>query len=45
MNDMITEARIIADLAGAGEASDAELLAISESFRIKYGCRWTEILE
>lgn len=45
MNDMITEARLIADMAWSGEIPDRELLAISERFRAEYGCRWTEVLD
>lgn len=45
MNDMIYEARLIADMAGSGEIPDKDLAAISENFRAKYGCRWTEVLD
>lgn len=43
-NDIITEARQIADLAGSDYASDKELAVLSEKFFAKYGCHWTEVL-
>ena len=42
---MIEEARLIADLAGSEFASDKELAALSEEFKAKYGCHWTEVLD
>lgn len=44
MEDMIVEARQIADLCDSDFASDKELSAISAEFQAKYGCHWTEVL-
>jgi hypothetical protein len=43
-NDIIADARLIADMAGSDFCSDKEMSVLSEKFFHNYGVHWTEVL-